>query len=608
MDIIDKIKTTCKFVMPVACGLLVLSCNKKFPEDEHRLRTDYLVDSTMVPGADSKKVLYIIVDGAQGNQVDTIAPANMIKLTKTSVYTWRGVSGYNPADTTLESAWATMLTGVNSSKHGVIGNFSTADFGNYPSVVTRLKELKPNINIVSFAASPLFSQKLTAAADKNQVFENNDQAVSEALLDELRTNATTQLVIAQFNSVAKAGKQYGYSNRSVQYADAVRKVDGYIGAAVDVLKSRPNYAKENWLIVIASNYNETINANAGKDSLSAYDDTRRNCFVIFNNPRLGSKLVPYPTTTKGVSVFADSTLIFQGLGSEGINASVENPGAILDLNKGQAMTVELKVKFLNESRPTGDAFTNFVGNINPNSASDGDGWAIKYDVYQNNNNFFFYANNRTLQFDRRTKDLMADNKWHSVTLIMDWTAAENDGFYVTTYVDGEVNVVGSKIQTSKSKVGSGLPMLIGAHGGGHASQGRTDMFITDVRVWNVALPPNIAAAYNCKTDIPINSPYYNNLIMNYKVSNGVIRDFSPYNRPNAVINDPSQRAKWKRFAEFSNGVCPNPDNNFYKLTPNGIDIPLHIYQWLDIVPRISWRLDGIYWPNNYEDVKLPDNF
>lgn len=586
-------------------GLIVLSCNKTFPGADNELRKEYPNDTAAV-SADNKRVLYLIIDGARGSEVDTLKPTNLTELTKNALFTWHAVSGTNLQDTSIAGAWVTMLTGVNSAKHKVINDFTTADFMQYPDVITRLKMMQPKINVSSFSSSAAFSNWLMKNADKAQTFDNNDEAVANGLINELKANDSIRLLVGQFSNVTKAGDSYGYSYRKPQYADAINKIDTYIGNVMNALHSRKNFKNEDWLVIISSNANGNIDYNTG-DSLSAYDDTRKNSFVILHNPRFKSKFIPYPTSTKGLSVFQDSTLLLQGLGSEGVNVSVPNEKNILDMKKGSAMSVEFKIKFLKASVPSGNAFTNFVGNINPNSGSDEAGWALKFDVYQGRNNFLFYANNNTVQFDSKTKNIMSDNKWHTITFIMDWTANEN-GFYLTTFVDGEINVANVKVAPENTTLGKGLPLLIGPHSGGWASASTTDMFITDIRVWDIALPIEAARQYACRTEISSNSPYIKNLIMDYKLTQGKVKDFSIYNRPDGTVQDPGKRASWQSFADISNAVCPVPDHNFYKSTVNGIDIPIHIYQWLGIVPVSSWGIESIYWPDVYNDVVLPDNY
>ena len=594
------------FAFVVVLG--TMSCNKAFPEKANELRTDYPDDEANVGEAGAKKVLYLIIDGARGSEVDSMRPANIAELTKAAVYTWRSVNGYNMYDTTVTGSWATMLTGVNSAKHKVINDPSTGNFSAYPTVIERIKATQPAYSISSFASTPLFSQKLAAGADKNTIAADNDASVAEGVISELSSNQNARLVIGQFNSVAKAGDQFGYSHRVPQYAAAINTVDGYIGNIMAALKNRSTYSKEDWLVVVASNQNGSINYNRGGDSTSAYDDTRRNSFTILHNKRFASRFLPYPASTRGLSVYQDSALFFTGIGSSGVNVTLNDPSRFLDLDPGKSFTLEMKFKMPNSRTATGGGSWMNVLSTQAGYYSNGNGWSLRY-----SDNFLFYisdavGNYANFVFD--DKGAIKDDNWHSLVITCNWPAGE-EFVYVNAYIDGQLSVIQGRATIRNGGLKSGRPLTVGAITG-PAAERSMDIYMTNVRYWNTALPHATVLQYYCRPDIPANSPYINNLVMNYKMNDGgrstTVRDYSPRNNPAGVVNDPSNKRRWDSFADISNAICPAPDNNFYKATPNGVDIPLHIYQWLSIIPSASWGLEGIYWPSNYNDVVLPERY
>lgn len=599
-----------KILQPLFVTAIMLygtSCNKTFPENGG-LNNEYPNDTASVKAADNKKVLYLIIDGARGSEVDSLSTPSLNSLTRTAVYSWRSVSGINTADTTIVNTWATMFTGVNSHKHGIETSFSTANFNSYPSVVSRLKALKPDIDISAFAASADFSQNITQKADKNETLSGDDKAVASKVADELRNNANADIVIGQFGDVLKAGKAHGFTHRNQQYAKAITTADAYVGKIINALRSRPTYQKEDWLVVVASNNNGSVNYANPADSLSAYDDTRRNSFVIFQNENFKEQYLPYPTSTKGLSQYQDSTLLLTGTGSSGVYASIADPAGELYFTKGKSFTIDFKFKFKNTYTLSGDGYFMNILCTQPGYYSNGNGWAVRY----NGSALSFYLSDATGRYANMGFDAngnIRDNEWHSIVITVNWPTDDNQT-YVSAFVDG-IPSINEAAATFVNFTQQNYPLRIGAVAG--ASTGKyLDHYVTNVRYWNRALPVSYIRQMFCRVDIPLSSPYINNLILNYKVNEGAdsktIADSSPKHYSSGTIIDPGSKARWDSFSEVSNGICPAPDKNFYKSTPNDIDIPIHIYQWLGIVPQSAWALEGVYWPNTYNSVTLPDRY
>lgn len=578
----------------------VFSCNKTV---ENSLQDSYPPDGSG-SAFKQRKVLYLILDGAEGKQIDTLAPANITALLKTSVYTWIGISGSNNRDTVLPGAWTSMMTGVNTDKSKVGAGFDTADLETYPSIVSRLKKLEPDLRTVGYAASPLFDSHLLTGATKHKLSIGDDGAVAANVISTLKDDSAS-LVIGQFHSIAVAGDQFGYRFDVAEYAAAVRKVDGYIGEIMEALKARPNYPNEDWLVILASNENGSIDKNNNGDSTSAYNDTRRNNFIIYNNPRFVDENIGRDGTpsTKGLSAYRDSSLLFTGIGSTGVNVKVDDPKRVYDFKQGDSITIAFKVKFLDYELSGGGYFLNLVGS-QTGWYSNGNGWGF----WRTGSGFLLYISDSKTYYNVDMTVQIKDNNWHTLAATLAWPKG-SDKVHINLYYDGLIDI-SERVVTLSSDLTSGRALTFG-HGSTASVTKYTDFYLTDFRYWKTLLPYDIITQYNCKTDISTSSPYYPYLAANYKMNDGnnstTVKDYS-VNQQDGVIQDPSGLATWKSFNEVSNNVCPSPDKNFYKATPNGLDIPLQIYQWLGIVINPSWGLDGQYWSNGYNDVQLPDNY
>ena len=585
-----------------ACVVATFACNKTVVND---LPASYPPDGNGVQGQ-GRKVLYLILDGAEGKQIDTLSPANITSLLKTSVYTWIGMSGANNKDTVLPGAWASMMTGYNSDLTKVEKNFDTANLKDYPSITTRLKNIAPDIRTAGFASSKMFDQYLLTDASENKLTENDDAAVAANVIDNLK-NDSARLVIGQFHSIAKAGDQFGYRFNIPEYASAVATVDGYIGKILEALKARPNYANENWLVVVASNENGLVDKNNNGDSTSAYNDTRRNSFIIYSNPRFVAENIGRDGTpsTKGLSAYNDSTLLLTGTGSTGVSINIVDSKRVYDLRSGDSATIAFKFKYVKTGVTGTEYFMNMVG-MATGFYSNGNAWSF----WRNGNGFIFYiSDSKGSYYNIGMNAQVNDNNWHTLSATVAWPKGSNK-VHVNLYFDGLIDISDRTVQLD-ADLTSGKPLVIGHMPQGHSVGNYTDFYVTDFRYWKTLLPYSIITQYNCKNEIPTSSPYYPYLAADYRINDGngatKIKDYS-VNQQDGDILDASSLATWYTFNEVSNSVCPSPDQNFYKATPNGLDIPMQIYQWLGLIIQPDWSLEGQYWSNGYNDVQLPDNY
>lgn len=584
-----------------SCIVSTFACNKTVNDT---LQKDYPADGNGVH-SQNRKVLYLILDGAEGHQMDTLRPDNISALLKTSVYTWIGMSGANQKDTVLPGAWTSMMTGVNTDKSKVELGFDTADLATYPSLTTRLKLMAPNMRTAGFSASALFDTHLLKDATVRKLSAGNDAAVTANVIENLK-NDSAKLVIGQFHSIAEAGDAYGYTFRAPEYADAIAKVDGYIGQILAALKARPSYATEDWLVVIASNENGVIDKNNNGDSTSAYNDSRRNSFIIYNNSRFMTENIGRDGTpsTKGLSAYVDSTLLLTGVGSTGVNIKVDDPKKIYDFKQGDSITIAFKMKFVDNTIKGSDYFMNLVSTATGFYGS-GNGWAF----WRTANGLLLYiSDNKGHYYNLDMSAKVNDNNWHTLSATLAWPQGGSK-VHINLYFDGIIDI-SDRVVTLDNDLTAGRPLVIG-HGEGPSVNNYTNFYITDVRYWTTVLPYDIIAQYNCKNEISTSSPYFPYLAANFRVNDGnnskVIKDYS-VNHQDGAIYDPSSLAAWESFNEVSNVVCPAPDKNFYKATPNGLDIPIQIYQWLGVIIDPSWHLEGQYWSDGYSDVQLPENY
>ncbi|MDB5274942.1 MAG: hypothetical protein JWO58_3309, partial [Chitinophagaceae bacterium] len=270
------------------------SCNKEFP---NTLNTIYKNDTAGV-NVKQRRVLYIIMDGVRGQAIRALNPPNIAQIVNKAIYAYDGLSDYDTNTMTNAGSWSNMLTGVKKDQHNVITeDFAGNKIAAFPSLFTRFKQVNPTLRTASVAASGIFNTNLAVDATSQQTFENDDASVKNGVIAELK-NDNAGIVLAQFHSAELAGQANGYTNTTIAYNAAITQLDAYVGEIMTALTSRKTIAREDWMIVIASNKGGVIPIDPLNPDKSVYADASRNNFIIFYNPRFLTQFVAKPASDK----------------------------------------------------------------------------------------------------------------------------------------------------------------------------------------------------------------------------------------------------------------------------------------------------------------------
>lgn len=577
----NKINTyTHKLVATLTVALFIMifsACNKDFP---NRLKESSGND-TLGISAKNRKVLYIIIDGVRGKALKAINPPNIAKITNNSVYAFDALSDFDENVITNAGAWSNMLTGVTKDKHGVISNdFSGNQLAAYPSIISHLKASNPQLRTVSIASSGSLNANLASDAVLHHEFENDDLAVKNAVNEELKNDDAT-FVLAQFHSVELAGQANDYEVETAAYANAILKVDNYIGEIMTSLRSRKTFSDENWLVVIASSKGGEIAPDGGAVDNTVYGDQTRNSFIVFYNPRFSTLFIPKPASD--AVPYTGTAPNFVGNDSKLSRAVISDATAFnMGLND---FTVEVKVKVNNggEYYPpiVGKRGTFTGGSVGWVFFLEGDVWMLNVGQAGMNNT---QANGGAIR----------DGFWHTLTakFYKDGTVRK-----ASVYTDG---VLKNTIDiTARGSIDSATPFTLGYITG---SGGSIDVMLSDIQFYNVAIPDAVIKAQARKTYVDASHPYFSNLIGYWPANEGkdeFIKDKSGYAHDFRMQGT----AQWQQFNEFTPYLDPIISSDFYKIVPNSVDIPFEIYQWLGVSVPKSWSLDGKSWNPIYSDIK-----
>lgn len=550
----------------------MVSCNKDFEN-----KRDLSVKADSVQGYKAPKVLYLILDGARGASVNTVQAPALTEISENALHSFNSVTDENGLEST---GWADMLTGVNKAKHKVgTADFSGNNLANYPMFFKQIKQSNPNLRTAAFSSSPAFSQQLISNADVNENFNNDDEGVKTAMLKELKL-ANAAVVVAEFNGIEKAGKQYGFDASIPQYSAAILTVDAYIGAALNALKQRPSYSSENWLVVVASNKGGDFNVPPVKNDGTDFSKPLLNSFVLCYNPRFAFQYFSKPATTEvpyegSVHPFgSDTTANVPAARSTAYNFGITGD-----------FTVELKIKVLKFGTTAGNAPILFKSSSPANSTT---GWWIIHSGITGNwrlgglSATTMIANQPALKL----------NQWYTLGFKV---YTESGKRWVMIYQDG-VKAYPNPVEITNRNVDNNEELVAGFRSGfGSAAK----QLITEIKVFKTAIPDDFIASYACEVGLNSKHPYYSKLISYWPATDGgigVFKDLGPAKNDFLL-----KKYKWESFSEYNPKLCVNLPLDIYTKIPNGIDIPSFIYGWMGI-KSIGLNLDGRTWIPVYNNV------
>ena len=550
--------------------LLLSACNKNF---DNVLPKSFRND-TLGLGSNSKKVLYIILDGVKGSVVSSLAPANITQITNNAIFSYDGVADYQRNSLTNAAAWTTMLTGVDYTKHNVSTEaFTGLNLQTTPTLFTGIKSNLGNVRTVSLASTAAFNDNLAVDATVKQTLAD-DAAVKTSVIAELGAN-NPSLLVAQFHSAEVAGLANGYTASTTAYTTAINTLDGYVGEILTALRARKTYAQENWLVVVSSNKGGAA-TSGGAPGSNIYVDDSRNTFVAFYNPKFKPNAINKPDV---------SNLPYSGIGAKfnATNGAVQSDANFLNLGTNIEATIRFNIRWDGSAGNSGYCAILQKRGLTSGITGGVPGWAfIKDDggIISLNTSFTGSGN---IQAKGPTSQKLDDGKWHAIAVRFYNSGADR---YASMFVDG------IPAQQPDLKINGNINSIAPLQFGKYSS---VDCFITEFAVYNIAIPKADIIAASKKTPLtPISDPYYNNLIAYYKTSEGVgnvLNDALGKSPAMNLVGTPN----WTNYADISPNLSPAISEAAFKAVPNGVDIPVLIYNWLNIAAPAKWALMGKFY-------------
>ena len=79
-------------------------------------------------------------------------------------------------------------------------------------------------------------------------------------------NSNLDVMTVYFDAVDLQGHSNGFSPNNPSYITAIQTVDAQVGVVINALKSRPNYANEDWLILVTTDHGGTGTGHGGNSN------------------------------------------------------------------------------------------------------------------------------------------------------------------------------------------------------------------------------------------------------------------------------------------------------------------------------------------------------
>ena len=216
----------------------------------------------------NKKVLVVMLDGVRADAVlhSYMPTFNALKAGK-----WQ--PGYQCASTdsamVIQDApphsapnHVSIATGVSAAKHKVSKNGKTKDgnYKNYPHFLGHLVNTYPELKCGFFYVWGESGQILSNS-DKVLYKRDRDSAAVKDASDFLKTGDAAAVYI---NLPDSYGHRIGFYPRNIGYLKGLANCDGYLKQLFDAIASRPDFAKEDWMILICADHGGYLNFHGGR--------------------------------------------------------------------------------------------------------------------------------------------------------------------------------------------------------------------------------------------------------------------------------------------------------------------------------------------------------
>ncbi len=231
-----------------------------------------------------KKALVIGIDGCRPDALKAANTPIMDSLIAQGAFSDQAQTGEY---TISGPCWSDMLTGAWYNRHGVRDNsFEGSRYEAYPHFFRRLKERRPDLVTASIVNWEPINGMILSHANYAQAYPT-DVEVAEATARYLQATIPDVLFL-QFDEVDSAGHRHGFAPDAPGYLESIARTDALIGIVLEALRSRSDYASEEWLTIVSTDHGGSERGH-GKDI-----PEHRTIFLIVSGNGARGPITPAP--------------------------------------------------------------------------------------------------------------------------------------------------------------------------------------------------------------------------------------------------------------------------------------------------------------------------
>ena len=256
----------------------------------------------------TSRVLVIGVDGVRLDvlrasstpNIDAVAAAGFLAPIRIDdgTPTWSG------------PCWATVATGVSADKHGIHHNVFTGHrLAEYPDFLTlaSLSGRRSYLSVGSWEplATAACGGPLFAAPDRltfTSYGTDCDRGDAAAVRDACRELAEADYAVSfvYLGDVDEVGHEHGVGEL---YTAALERADERVGALLAAIRSRPEYATENWTVILVTDHGHVDEGGHGGGS-----DAERTAWVAASGPGIEAGAAHGPVRHVDIAAHVFETL------------------------------------------------------------------------------------------------------------------------------------------------------------------------------------------------------------------------------------------------------------------------------------------------------------
>ncbi|GAA3930985.1 hemopexin repeat-containing protein [Litoribacillus peritrichatus] len=238
----------------------------------HRVTTVLGMSAMACFAQAENKVLLVGVDGLQYEKLQGVNTPNFDRLNITKAYTG-GIKNYGSEQPTISGpGWATILTGVWMSKHGVDSNSAGLTNAEFPGLFKRIKDAKPDAYVASYAHwSPINTNFFAdEVANIEEVASGiGDQQVVDRALDTI-TTTSAEFVFLHLDDIDHMGHSSCFGGA---YDDAIEVVDRQLGSLLDQVEQLEQQTGDDWLVLVTTDHGRTPIVGCGHGNQTLEEKT-----------------------------------------------------------------------------------------------------------------------------------------------------------------------------------------------------------------------------------------------------------------------------------------------------------------------------------------------